>query len=238
MPQRVSDGARRGIVLVVAALALIPFWIAVVHWGGDLEEYGVWIFLSLFVGLMLIAGGLPLIFRSQMQGTEVTPFTDAPLGHEELAFVYDRSDTVLSWRRRTRRMRFRTLPSISFLVVLLLWIIGVPVSAIDPFRWAPKGIELAPLQKPNCLKDPKLAGTAVVIRIEGPAVNGEPTLSINGSRVSRDRFAERLQSESAKSPSQCPAYLQGDPDLPYQTIVDVLDTIRAQGSDAALTLSR
>ena len=201
-------------------------------------------FLSLLfgvIGTVLLALGVGAFFlvRTGWSSTDVPPYSDAPLGPVEFESVYNRSDTVLAWRRRAPRIRFRTLPSITLFVVLLLTVLYIVEPLVSgAFHYSPKGLLLAPLQSIYYTQNPKLMSAAVVIRIEWPPRHPEPSLVVNGEPVSRSALPERLRKELALRPASWPVYVQGDPNLPFYAVVDVLDMIAEQRAEAVLLTTR
>jgi biopolymer transport protein ExbD len=66
----------------------------------------------------------------------------------------------------------------------------------------------------------------VLVRIHFKAGDSRPELYINSQLVPWDNFEENLQKALSRCPPEWPVYVEGDPDLDWGAVVNVLDRIR------------
>jgi biopolymer transport protein ExbD len=79
-------------------------------------------------------------------------------------------------------------------------------------------------------------GTAVLDEELIVTILADGSLLVNGSPVSRDGFISRLRAEVAETDPES-VLLQGDEEVPYRLLVDVMDRIRLAGLESVRLLT-
>jgi biopolymer transport protein ExbD len=57
---------------------------------------------------------------------------------------------------------------------------------------------------------------------------------IDSERMSLDSLSARLKQELSRRPPEWPVYIQGDADLAWRKVAEVIDAVRGQGAEVVL----
>lgn len=79
-------------------------------------------------------------------------------------------------------------------------------------------------------------GTAVLDEELIVTIRSDGSLLVNGAPVSRDGFISRLQAQVTETNPES-VLLQGDEEIPYRLLIDVMDRIRLAGLDSVRLLT-
>jgi hypothetical protein len=76
------------------------------------------------------------------------------------------------------------------------------------------------------------------IRVESAGSNRRPRLFVNSQLVSWGDFSAVLRKGLSRRPPACPVYFEGDPDMPWELAVNVIDIIRGLQAEVVLLTAR
>jgi biopolymer transport protein TolR len=107
------------------------------------------------------------------------------------------------------------------LVLLIIFMVIVPVT--------PKGLEALVPQPPKNPNKEQPNDRTIVVQVEGQA-NGIPTYKINQDDVPKNQLRTRLDGIFA-SRAEKVMFVQGDPNLNFSSVADVIDIGHAVGVD-------
>ena len=107
------------------------------------------------------------------------------------------------------------------LVLLIIFMVIVPVT--------PKGLDALVPQPPKNPQQDQPNDRTIVLQING-AANGIPTYKINQDDVPKNQLRTRLDAIFA-SRAEKVMFVQGDPNLNFSTIAEVIDIGHAVGVD-------
>jgi biopolymer transport protein TolR len=107
------------------------------------------------------------------------------------------------------------------LVLLIIFMVIVPVT--------PKGLDALVPQPPKNPQQDQPNDRTIVIQING-AANGIPTYKINQDDVPKNQLRTRLDGIFA-SRAEKVMFVQGDPNLNFSSVADVIDIGHAVGVD-------
>ena len=107
------------------------------------------------------------------------------------------------------------------LVLLIIYMVIVPVT--------PKGLDALVPQPPKNPQQDQPNDRTIVVQING-AANGIPTYKINQDDVPKNQLRTRLDGIFA-SRAEKVMFVQGDPNLNFSSVADVIDIGHAVGVD-------
>ena len=139
-------------------------------------------------------------------------------------------------RRRPRLSIARPFsrPSTHSLVVVLTYVmVWIPlVVAMGLERKIPTGMAIH-LIRPGVAAPRSPGIQPLLVRV----VVG-PSLYIDSDRVAWEDFSAVLHTELSRRPPDWPVYVEGDPDLEWRQVAEVIDAIRGAGADVVLLTDR
>ena len=179
-------------------------------------------------------------------GAGASPLEIAGVGHfpgtPANAAVRTDSGTV-NWSRRrkpgpsngpafSRMSFFGLLAAISFILTAIS--AGV-LRTMD--RPIPRGLWIH-LLKPGGFAQSNPQLEALYVRVESAGSNRRPRLFVNSQLVSWGDFSDVLRKRLSRRPPACPVYFEGDPDMPWEHAVNVIDIIRGLQAEVVLLTAK
>ena len=125
-------------------------------------------------------------------------------------------------------------PSTHSLVIVLTYVmVWIPlVVAMGLERKIPTGMAIH-LIRPGVAAPRSPGIEPLLVRVVGG-----PSLYIDSDRVAWEDFSAVLHTELSRRPPDWPVYVEGDPDLEWRQVAEVIDAIRGAGADVVLLTDR